>query len=134
MENTESKLDYVSFEPSRSNRFFIELDGIDIPAYLFRKYRLFNVGEDLIFITEIFDTVNHTLNPSNLFNVVGATIKHLDPTGVMVNGLKFEVKGVNFIQKGNYSSDDLLTTQLRLVVKEGTMHKLFKDIVENGNG
>lgn len=114
-------------EPLRHNRFIIKFDGIEVPKYLFRKYKLFNSGSEIIFLTEIMEVVNFVINPQDIFNLVGVTIEYLDPTGTIVNGITFEVKGINFIQKGDYSENEIQTTKLRMVVKEGSMKKLYVD-------
>lgn len=127
-------MESVSFEPLRSNRFIIKFYGMDIPPYLFKSYKFLNVGGEIIFITEFFETCNHTFNPQDIFNVIEVVVERLDPSGVLVQGLKFDVKGVNFVQKGDYSQDSLLTTKVRMVVKENSLNKLYNDEIVHGNG
>lgn len=126
MEQIQNNLQPVGFEPFRSNRFIIKFNGLDIPPYLFKSYKFYNSGGEIIFITEVYDVAHHFLNPQDLFDVIDVTIEHLDPTGEIMQGLKFEVKGMNFIQKADYSDDSILTTKIRLVVKDKTLNKLFK--------
>jgi len=133
MEEIQNKVKPGYLEPKTTNRFIVKFGGLEIPPYLFRSYKLFNVGSEIIFITEIMEVVNIMINPQDLFKVKDVVVENLDPTGVTVNGLKFQVKGVNFIQKGDYNRDDLSVIKIRLVVKENTMNKLYNDD-SNGNG
>jgi hypothetical protein len=116
------------FEPLRANRFLITFSGVDIPAYLFRKYKIFNVGDDLIFKTEFFETVNFSFNPADLVKITGVIIEYLDPTGAVVNSLKFEVEGINYKIKQSYASDELQTNKFRIVINKKTMKLTNKNI------
>jgi hypothetical protein len=132
MEEIQNKIKFGEFEPKRTNRFVIKFEGLEIPSYLFRSFKLYNVGSEIIFITEIMEVVNMTINPQDLFKVTDVVIEHLDPTGVTVNGLKFQVKGINFIQKCDYNQDEITSTKIRMVVRDKTMNKLYNDD-SNGN-
>lgn len=114
-------------EPLMSNRWIIKLDGVDIPEYLFQKYELFNNGEEIIFKTQFYETVNYSVNPKNLFNITKVTIEYLDPTGIVVNGLSFFPKGINFNIKCSYKKDNLHTTKLRIVVDNSTLVQFYKN-------
>jgi hypothetical protein len=57
------------FEPLKTNRWIIKLKGCDIEEYLFRKYKIFNDGNKLMFSTEVYETVHHHINPKDLFNI-----------------------------------------------------------------
>jgi hypothetical protein len=122
------------YEPLRNNRFVIKFIGIDIPEFLFRSYKIFNNGSEIIFTAKINEIINYTLNPQDLFKLTDVIVEYLDPTGVVVNGLKFEVKGINFKQVLDYSDDDLKFTLVRIVVKEGSMNKLYNYDITDGNG
>lgn len=118
-------------EPLISNRWLIKLQGMDIHPFLFRKYKMFNKGEDVIFTTEFMETVNHSYNPKDIFWIDKVTIEYLDPVGDVVNGLSFIPKGINFKRNHSYSDDKLMITKLRFVVNLDTLTLLFKT-EENG--
>jgi hypothetical protein len=99
---------------------------MDIKPYLFRKYKIFNEGEDIIFKTEFYETVEQSYNPKDILNIVGFTIEYLDPTGTMVNGLKFDVKGINFEQKMSYGKDKLMITKIRVIIDKNTLNLIHK--------
>jgi hypothetical protein len=109
-------------EPLKSNRWLIRTEGMEIEPYLFRKYKIFNEGEDIIFKTEFYETVVQTYNPKDILNIVGVTIEYLDPTGIAVQKIKFDVKGINFEIKQSYGKDKLQITKLRFVIDKNTLH------------
>lgn len=117
---------FTAVEPLKSNRFVITCEGVDIPEYLFRGYSLYNEGKNLIFKTKFFETVNYSFNPKEFFNVTSVTIEYLDPTGHVVNALKFNVSGSNFKRKQSYKSDDLQLNKLRFIVDINSMVLLYK--------
>ena len=108
-------------EPAKNNRFIIKLKGADIPSYLFRKYKIFNEGEQVIFVTEFWETVNFTFNPLEFFKITDVEIEYLDPTGQKHNSLSFEVKGSNFKKIGDYADDNITTIKMRFVAKTETL-------------
>jgi hypothetical protein len=114
-------------EPLKCNRWIIKLDGMDIEPFLFRKYKMYNEGEEIIFLTEYYETVQQTYNPKDLLNIVGVTIEYLDPTGVVVQKLKFDVKGLNFEIKQSYGKDKFQIVKLRFVVNKDTMNLGYQD-------
>jgi hypothetical protein len=116
-------------EPLKANRWLIKTEGVDIQQYLFRKYKIYNEGPEIIFKTEFYESVTDNVNPKDLLNLTSITIEYLDPTGAVVNSLNFDVKGVNFKQKQSYSKDDLMITKLRVVVNKDTM-KLLTPLVK----
>jgi hypothetical protein len=89
-------------EPLKCNRWLIRFEGLDIEPYLFRKYKMYNEGDEIIFLTEYLETIQNTYNPKDLLNIVAVTIEYLDPTGVVVQKLKFDVKVLNFKIKQSY--------------------------------
>lgn len=117
--------DFEPVEPLKENRFLINIIGTEIPSYLFRNYKMYNEGEELIFETSFFETVNFTFNPSDFFNITGVVLDFLDPTGAVCGGLVFDVKGSNFMRKQKYSNDDLQITKLRFVVEKKTLVPKF---------
>jgi hypothetical protein len=119
--------EFPSLEPLKCNRWLIRFEGLDIEPYLFRKYKMYNEGDEIIFLTEYFETVQNTYNPKDLLNIVGVTIEYLDPTGAAVQKLKFDVKGLNFEIKQSYGKDKFQITKLRFVVKTDTLHLEYQE-------
>jgi hypothetical protein len=122
------KLEYL--EPLKTNRWYIKFEGYKIEPYLFRKYKIFNDGDKLMFSCELYETVIHQINPKNLFNLGVVTIEFLDPIGSVVNGFKFTPKGILFEQVGDYSSDDLLNYKILIEVNKDTLNPLFGGILK----
>jgi len=116
-----------TIEPKASNRFIIKPIGVEIDPYLFRKYKLYNEGENIIFTTEFFETVNFTFNPKDFFNITGFMIHQLDPIGVVLNTLSFNVKGSNFLTKNSYKSNKFLTHKMRFIVNVDSI-KIIEEI------
>lgn len=114
-------------EPLKENRFIINIIGTDIPEYLFREYRIYNEGDDLIFTTSFYETINFSFNPKEFFNITSVKIDYLDPIGEIVNSLMFNVQGLNFERTQSYLGDNLQTNQLRFIVKKETMNLLYKN-------
>jgi hypothetical protein len=112
---------FEQFEPLKTNRWLIEFDGMNIKPYLFRKYKIYNEGENMIFTTEFLETVLDTINPKEFFNIVGVKIQYLDSTGAVVNGLQFDIKGMNFEQKMSYGKDKFKTTKLKFIINSDTI-------------
>lgn len=112
---------FEQFEPLKTNRWLIEFEGMNIKPYLFRKYKIYNEGENMIFTTEFLETVLDTINPKEFFNIVGVKIQYLDPTGAVVNGLQFDIKGMNFEQKMSYGKDKFKTTKLKFIINSDTI-------------
>jgi len=114
------------FEPLKTNRWIIKLKGCDIEEYLFRKYKIFNDGNKLMFSTEVYETVHHHINPKDLFNIEELTIEFLDPTGSVVNGFVFNPKTIQFEQSGDYGSDDILNYKILIEIDKETLHPIYK--------
>jgi len=104
-------------EPSMSNRFIIKTFGVDIPSYLFRRYKLYNDGEQFILETDFYETMNFTFNPEDIFNMTGIQIEYVDPTNTPFSSLKFDITGINYEKKGDYADSDLTFNNLVLKVK-----------------
>jgi hypothetical protein len=117
-----SKWEY--FEPLKTNRWIIKLKGCDIKEYLFRKYKIFNDADKLMFSTEVYETVQFQINPKDLFNIEDVTIEFLDPVGTVVNGFVFNPKSIQFEQSGDYGSDDLLNYKILIEIDKTTLHSL----------
>ena len=96
--------EFKSIEPLKSNRFIIKFnDEVKIPEYLFRSFKIYNEGKDLIFRTKI-----------------------LDPIGEVVNGLKFKPKGSNMEYKNDYKDDGLSIVKFQFIIDNIT--PIYKNI------
>lgn len=111
-------------EPLLKNRWIINLEGIDVPDYLFRKYKIYNDADNIIFETEFYETVEYTCNLAEIFNVVGVKVEHLDPVGHVVGGFTADVKGTNFVTRGNYASSKLMTVKLIFTLNSETFKRI----------
>jgi hypothetical protein len=120
-----SKFQFV--EPLKENRFLINIIGTTIPNLLFRKFEIHNEGNELIFTTSFYETVQFSFNPTEFFNITGVVIDYLDPTGTVVNSLIFDVKGSNYGRKQSYSNDELQINELKFIVKKETMNLLYEN-------
>lgn len=109
---------FENFEPLQGNRWIINTHPISIIPYLFRKYKMYNEGELIIFETEFIETVMDTYNPKELLEITDITLEYLDPIGSVVGGLIMKVNGINFKRKHSYSGNDLMITKLRIVIGE----------------
>ena len=128
-------VEFKSIEPLLSNRFIINFnDEVKVPEYLFREFHIENVGEDLVFTTEIYQTVQYTFNPSDLVNITEIILKFLGPVGDLVGGLHMLVKGSNMEMVGDYSEDGLLIVKFRFVVSQKDVNLLLQDIKKEVNG
>jgi hypothetical protein len=120
---------FKPFEPLKENRFIINVnEEVYIPEYLFRKFHIENVGEDFIFTTEIYQTVEYTFNPADLTKITSIVLKFLGPVGDLVGGLHMLVKGSNMEIGGDYADDELLIVKFRFVVKPEEINLLCQDI------
>lgn len=126
---------FKSIEPLKKNRFIIEFNKeVPVPEYLFRKFHIENVGEDYIFTTEIYQTVEYTFNPSDLIKITEVILKFLGPVGDLVGGLHMVVSGSNIETSGDYGDDDLLNVKFRFVIKPDGINLLCQDVKKEDNG
>jgi len=115
-------------EPLMSNRFIIKFnEEVTIPEYLFRNFKIYNEGESLIFRTEMYQTVNYSFNPSDLFKMTSVTIHYLDPVGEVVNGINFNLKGSNLIYKNDYRDDGLSIIKFQFVIDVESMKLIYQN-------
>lgn len=115
-------------EPLMSNRFIIKFnEEVTIPEYLFRNFKIYNEGESLIFRTEMYQTVNYSFNPSDLFKMTSVTIHYLDPVGEVVNGINFNLKGSNLIYKNDYRDDGLSILKFQFVIDVESMKLIYQN-------
>lgn len=120
--------DFKPIEPLTSNRFVIKFNGeVNVPEYLFRNFKIYNEGNELIFKTEIYQTVQYSFNPAEFFKITDVHIDYLSPVGDVVNGLRFNVKGSNIEMKNDYSDDKLSIVKFRFVVDVDSLLLLFKN-------
>jgi hypothetical protein len=120
---------FKSIEPLFKNRFTINVNkDVNIPEYLFRKFHIENVGEDFIFTTEIYQTVEYTFNPADLTKITDIILKFLGPVGDLVGGLHMLVKGSNMEIEGDYGDGELLIVKFRFVVKPEEINLLCQDV------
>ena len=108
--------EFVTIEPLKSNRWVIKTKPLEITDFLFREYKMYNEGENIIFETSFFETILGTFNPRELMNITDLKIEYLNPVGEVVGGFDMTVKGINFEKHHSYSDDGLLTTSLRFVI------------------
>lgn len=113
------------YEPLRENRWIIKFNKeVNVPEYLFRKFKIENSNEDLILTTEIIETVDYSFNLGDIFKITDIFVEYLDPTGVVVNGMMLPVKGSNFKKKCDYGKNGIMTIKFRFVI-EGKEVKMF---------
>jgi len=118
----EKKTKFIGvIEPLRKNRFIIEPIGVKIDDHLFRNFSLFNEGDNIIFTTSFYETVQFAFDPKEFFNLTGFIVKYLGPINDVVQTMSFDVMGVNFTKKQDYSNDGLSGYKLRCIVDSGTI-------------
>lgn len=118
----------VMVEPLMTNRFVIKFnEEVSIPEYLLRKFKIYNEGDKLIFKTEMYQTVQYSFNPADLFKITNVTIEYLDPIGETVNGLKFNLKGSNMSYVNDYSKDGLSIIKFQFIIDNDSLSLLFKN-------
>jgi len=119
---------FTPVEPLKSNRFIIKFNKeVTVPDYLFRSFKIYNEGEKLIFKTKMYQTVNYSFNPADLFKITSVTIEYLDPIGDVVNGLSFDVQGSNLSFKNDYSDDSLSMIDFQFVINPETMKLIYQN-------
>jgi len=119
---------FTSVEPLKSNRFIIKFNKeVTVPEYLFRNFKIYNEGEKLIFKTKMYQTVNYSFNPADLFKITDVKIEYLDPVGEVVNGLSFDVQGSNLSYKNDYSDDNLSMIDFQFVINPETISLIYKN-------
>ena len=120
--------EFKPIEPLMSNRFIIKFnEEVTIPEYLFRNFKIYNEGESLIFRTEMYQTVNYSFNPSDLFKITDVTIHYLDPVGEVVNGINFNLKGSNLVYKNDYRDDGLSILKFQFVIDVESMTLIYQN-------
>jgi len=118
----------MPFEPKRKSHWIIKVYGRDkdgntvefkdeFPSYLFKNYKMYNIGKDIMLEVALLEAVHTNIHPDYFFQITEVHILYLDPVGDVVNTLKLEIKKMYFSTKGDYSSDGLLTHHLTMKVK-----------------
>jgi len=123
---------FEPIEPLIENRYIINIVGTYIPQFLFSKYKIYNEGEELIFTTEFYETVNFTFNPKDFFEITGVKIDYLSPIGEVVSSLEFKIKGSNFEKEQSYSNSELQTNKLKFIMDKESIQLTSKSNEENG--
>lgn len=119
---------FEPIEPLVSTRWIIKFnEEVNLPEYLFRNFKIKNEGDDFILKTKIYETVNYSFNPKDLFKITDVYIEYLDPTGEIVNGMKLPVKGSNLSKKCDYSKDGIMTTNFRFVIDSEKINMYYKN-------
>jgi hypothetical protein len=119
---------FTPVEPLKSNRFIIKFNKeVTVPEYLFRNFKIYNEGEKLIFKTKMYQTVNYSFNPADLFKITDVKIEYLDPVGEVVNGLSFDIQGSNLSYKNDYSDDNLSMIDFQFVINPETISLINKN-------
>ena len=119
---------FTPIEPLKSNRFTIKFNKeVTVPDYLFRSFKIYNEGEKLIFKTKMYQTVDYSFNPADLFRITSVTIEYLDPIVDVVNGLSFDVQGSNLSFKNDYSDDSLSMIDFQFVINPETMKLIYQN-------
>jgi hypothetical protein len=119
---------FTPVEPLKSNRFIIKFNKeVTVPEYLFRNFKIYNEGEKLIFKTKMYQTVNYSFNPVDLFKITAVKIEYLDPVGEVVNGLSFDIQGSNLSYKNDYSDDNLSMIDFQFVINPETISLINKN-------
>lgn len=127
-------LQFEPVEPLKENRWMINTYPYKVNNFLFRKYKLYNQGETIIFETSFLETTDEVINPIDLMEITDISLEYLDSIGNVVGGLKMLVKGMNFEKKHSYKKDNLLTTKLRFVIERIQPIYIKPDKVEKEDG
>lgn len=64
----------------------------------------------------MYQTIDYSFNPQDLFKITDVTINYLNPVGEVVNGLTFSIKGSNMSYKNDYSDDGLSVIKFLFVI------------------
>jgi hypothetical protein len=116
------------WEPKRTHLFTIEFPGLNISPYFFQDYKLYTEGEDFVFETNIFDSIQEEVNPAKFLKIKNVVINHLDPTGKNnIGGYVFKTEGIYYESSNSYAENEFLIHKLKLKIAEDT----FKMINEN---
>ena len=121
----------MPIEPLMTNRWVLSFEGMNVPDYVFRKFKLYNEGDEMVFETEFIETVQYTYNPADIFNIVALKLEFVDPTGSVVGGFTSDIKGTNFIKFGDYGGDGVLTTKLTFTLKIETLKSISLNTEKN---
>ena len=116
--------EFPLMEPLKKNRFLINFENTSVPNFLFRNLNLYNEGEKLIFETSIWETVQYTFNPLEIFNLLTVKLEFLDPVGETVSGLIFDVKASNFEKKCAYESDEIMSIDFKFEIDKSTLRTI----------
>ena len=100
-------------QPLMSNRFLINVNGVDIPERLFLEYSLIFTDNVFKLTVTFYDTVEHWFNPNDINDITGFTIRYLDPIGETISTLNIIViNPLTFERSGSYSNGDIIRNHL----------------------
>jgi hypothetical protein len=122
---------FEPIEPLIENRYLINIIGAYVPQFLFKKYKIYNEGDDLIFTTEFYETINFIFNPKDFFDITGVKIDYLSPIGEIISSLEFKIKGSNFEKEQSYSNSELQTNKFKFIMDKESTLLTFKSNEEN---
>jgi hypothetical protein len=111
----------IPFEPLMANKFLLRTIGTEIPDYAFRKFKIFNEGEELIFTTQFLETTCFIFNPKDFFLITGFIIDFLNLDNKIVKTLMFDIKASNFEKIGSYKSNKTFVYNIRSVIDINSM-------------
>ena len=114
------------YEPKTVSRWIIKTGGFEIPSWLFRNYTLYNENDKIIVECDILEPLHMIFKPTDFMKITDISIEYLDPTGVITYSLIMDVKGLNFVTGGDYSSTELKNTHFRFEIDPKTVRSLYK--------
>lgn len=114
-------------EPKMKFRFKIHFKGLDIPEFLFRKYKMYNEADKLIFETSIYETIDFSLNPIDFFKILEMELIFVDATGKDTSSWEFAAEGISFETEGDYGKSDIMFHSFKFEINKKTF-KLNKII------
>jgi len=106
---------FKPYEPKKTNRFIINVVGIDIPQHLFKSYKMYNHGKTIIVETEFYETLDWTFNPQDFFDIEDLLIQHVNGVGDIITTLDFKVDEMLYEQCGSYADDEFLLNKLKFI-------------------
>ena len=119
---------FEPIEPLKNNRWIIKFnDEVKVPEYLFKNFKIKNEGEFFVLKTKIYETVEYSFNPKDLFKITDVYVEYLDPIGKVVNGMRLPVKGSNLSKSCDYSKDGIMTTNFRFVIDSEKINMYYKN-------
>lgn len=104
-----------SFVPLAINRFAINVVGTDIPYYLFKSYKMYNLDKTIVVETEFYETIDWVFNPQEFFGIEDLLIQNLDATGQVISTLDFSVNEIFYEKYCSYSDNGFMISKLKFI-------------------